>query len=149
MEKWPHLQHRFKLNVCAQSAARLALTTPERARLGQTSKLSVTVFNDGNVDVAAPLVHFDSQSTLLLGYGAHDLQDELLTVAIVPPGGYRDVIRPGQAIPVTITAREKSGQPGEAKLKVRSAGQSANPLNLLPMLDEEAYSQAFWQTMRT
>lgn len=123
--------------------AKLALTAPDNVRPGQTFQATLTVYNDGNVDTAAPLVQFDSNSTMLLGHDASDLQDELVTVVVIPPGGYRDTLRPGQAIDITIVAKEKVGNGQSASLTVRTIGQSDEVVSFDSMLSDSELTEQF------
>lgn len=129
--------------------AKIALTTPNNLSPGQTFQATLTVYNDGNIDAAAPLVQFDSESTLLLGYSNTDLQDKPLTVVVVPPDGFRQNLRPGQSIEIVVVGKEKIGTVGRAVLNVRSLGESEEQLSITPLLNSANYGAAFGSEAET
>ncbi|HET6424327.1 MAG TPA: cadherin domain-containing protein [Planctomycetaceae bacterium] len=138
------LTNAVKVEAALSGAAKLSLSMPDRVRAGLTFQATLTVYNDGNTDVAAPLVQFDSESTMLLGYRADDLEDMTLTAVVVPPDGFGDVLRPGQSVQIVVHAKEKTGVPGApASLRARSIGESERPIALTPIITDAEIEEQF------
>lgn len=138
------LSNAVKVETARSGSAKLSLSSPSSVRAGQTLQATLTVYNDGNTDVAAPLVQVDSDGALLMGLRADDLEDFPLTVVVVPTDGFRDTLRPGQSVQIPVYAQEKSGVSGTTvNLTARSIGQSNREIALTPLLSDSEIEEQF------